>query len=173
LKVCLLCISLGYDANENDIEEERRAAASKLKKAQSKNKDKPVRLQDYQRAALLRGDHVNGDHDSPKQLTHAQESEALRAEVTTAFHLAAEGTGDDQGEQGEDDFLVPRGKSNQELEDEDDEYRRFLVESVGEKEIEEALRIARVVGEGGSTGEKKAKKSKKSKEEEDERFLRE
>jgi protein KRI1 len=119
----------------------------------------------------LRGTHDAGE--GPVQLTYAQESEALRAEVTAAFHSVADVLASDQAEEGEDDFLVPREKSTRELDDEDEEYRRFLMDSVGEKEIDEALRIARVAEDSPSTAERKAKKSKKSKEEEDERFLRE
>jgi protein KRI1 len=155
-------------------EEERRAAATRPTKTREKGKEKPILLRDYQRRAFLNGT-LDGDDDEakkPKVRTHDEETEDLRAEVTAAFHAAADGdTGEEGGE--DDGFLVQREKTVQEIDDEDEEYRRFLIESVGEKEIDEALRIARVVGEGGSTGETKSKKHKKSEKNEDEDFLRE
>lgn len=68
--------------------------------------------------------------------TFAQEESDLKNEVTKAFHLG----GADEGEsEEEDDLLVPREKTKDEREREDEEYQRFLKDNVGDREVEDAL----------------------------------
>ena len=58
-------------------------------------------------------------------LTHVQEQEILRRETIAAFHGAVEN-------QPEDDFLIPREKTQDEREREEEEYRAFLEREVGD-----------------------------------------
>ena len=112
-------------------------------------------------------------------MTHAQEQEALRDETIAAFHTAVDGAESDE----EDDLLVPREKTKDELEREEEEYQEFLKREVGTD-----LRELITIEEGSSSllleepevekkgkREKKSKKSKekskKSKAEEDQEFL--
>lgn len=94
---------------------------------------------------------------SPQPLPHAEEQRALRSETIAAFHDATREVDDD-------DFLIPREKSKDDLEREEEEYREFLAREVGEDleglvTIEEDVVGAREVEEN----EDKEKKSKKAK----------
>ena len=65
---------------------------------------------------------------SPQPLTHMEEQEELRKETISAFHTAVKPQDDVE----EDDFLVPREKTKDEIEQEEEEYRAFLQREVGE-----------------------------------------
>ncbi len=65
--------------------------------------------------------------------TFAQESIALKDEVTRAF---AEAGSDDEDMDG---LLVRREKTQDEREKEDEEYEKFMKENGGDREIEDAL----------------------------------
>ena len=58
-------------------------------------------------------------------LTHVEEQEILRRETIAAFHGAVD-------HQTEDDFLIPREKTQDERELEEEEYREFLEREVGD-----------------------------------------
>lgn len=123
---------------------------------------------------------------SPEPLTHVQEQKALQQETIAAFH-----GGDDDAD---DDFLIPREKTKDELEREEEEYKAFLEREVGEDlrglvTIDDEDGVIGVVGgeeleaqeESGKKDKKKKKKDKKekgkakedrkSKAEEDQEFL--
>lgn len=117
---------------------------------------------------------------SPQPLTHVEEQEKLRKETIAAFHDAVP---EEEG----DEFLVPRSKTKDELEKEEEEYRAFLEREVGDLKdlvtIDIAEASSRVEhGEEPSQKEPKKKKGKKvkgeakgkkSKEETDQEFLME
>ena len=125
---------------------------------------------------------------SPAPLTHVAEQAALRKETISAFHTAV---ADPSGSDDEDDLLVPREKTKDELEHEQEEYRDFLAREVGE-DISKLITIENADA-GNEEGEsskneltkevenkkeekkkkKRKEKSKKSKEEEDHEFLME
>jgi protein KRI1 len=63
---------------------------------------------------------------SPEPLTHVQEQQALRKETISAFNTVTQ-----EGE-GDDDFLVPREKTKDDQEHEEEEYRAFLEREVGD-----------------------------------------
>ena len=110
---------------------------------------------------------------SPEPLTHAQEQAALRAETIQAFHTIP---GDDE----EDDILVPREKTKDELEQEEEEYRDFLKRQVGE-DIENLITIEKTgdlpnvieekVDADEAASPKKKRKKEKRKDESDHEFL--
>lgn len=123
---------------------------------------------------------------SPEPLTHVKEQEILRSETIAAFHTAVH---DDEDE--EDDLLILREKTKDELEHEEEEYRDFLQREVGE-DLGELIMLDADEGELGrvkdeaeeseeETVEKKRKRkkekktgkdvTKKSKGEEDQEFL--
>ena len=70
--------------------------------------------------------------------THVEEQKALRDETIRAFTQAADAE--------EDDFLIPREKTKDELELEEEEYRAFLQREVGE----DLSALITVEGEGAS-----------------------
>ena len=63
--------------------------------------------------------------DEQHPLTHVEEQEILRSETIAAFHGAVD-------DQAEDDFLIPREKTQDEREREEEEYRAFLEREVGD-----------------------------------------
>ena len=113
--------------------------------------------------------------DEQQPLTHVEEQEILRKETIAAFHGAVD-------DQAEDDFLIPREKTQDEREREEEEYRAFLEREVGDlREVvsvdglgndEESVKDEVVENEDGkdTQGEKKKKKkkTKKAKDERDE-----
>ena len=63
--------------------------------------------------------------DEQHPLTHVEEQEILRRETIAVFHGAVD-------DQVEDDFLIPREKTKDEREREEEEYRAFLEREVGD-----------------------------------------
>ena len=78
-------------------------------------------------AALESALHTASRSPSPAPLTHVEEQHALREEMVSHFRNAVtEEDGD------EDTLLVPREKTKEEAEREDEEYRDFLKREVGD-----------------------------------------
>ena len=113
---------------------------------------------------------------SPQPLTHAQEQAALRVETIQAFHTGAGGEDDE-----DDDLLVPREKTKDELEYAEEEYRDFLKRQVGE-DIENLITVEKpndvataIIEEqadsGGPSNPRKKRKKEQRKEESDQDFL--
>lgn len=112
--------------------------------------------------------------DEQHLLTHVEEQEILRKETIAAFHGAVD-------DQAEDDFLIPREKTQDEREREEEEYRSFLEREVGDlREVvsvdglgneEESVKEEVVENEDEKDTQvgkkKKRKKTKKAKDEGD------
>ena len=146
--------------------EEEKQLASEAKKASKKDakkgkKEKTVKLKDFQRHALLAGVHTqeSDEEDAVKpstssyangQRTPAQEAEDLRNETKNAFLGAIDGSNSEEDE--EDGLLVRR--KDQDNSDDEDQYKRFLLENVGAEEMERALALRREVerSEGSADG---------------------
>ena len=119
--------------------------------------------------------HPGSRSPSPEPLTHVKEQEALRDETIAAFHGAVSGDDDD-----EEDLLVPREKTKDDLEKDEEEYQEFLKREVGE-DIGHLITIeddspVKVQEEDEEEGRKEKKSKKKSKgkgkkEEADHEFL--
>ncbi|KAF9523871.1 KRI1-like family C-terminal-domain-containing protein [Crepidotus variabilis] len=90
-----------------------------------KDKVKPVTLRQAKLDSVLRGSRSPSPSAEADQLTHVQEQEKLRKETIAVFHDAVPDT---EG----DDFLIPRSKTKDELEREEEEYRAFLEREVGD-----------------------------------------
>lgn len=88
---------------------------------------KPITMRQHALASALNPDSRT---PSPEPLTHADEQVALRQETIAAFHTAVD-------KEVDDDFLIPREKTKDEIEREEEEYRAFLEREVGDdlKEI--------------------------------------
>ena len=122
--------------------------------------------------AMLNSSCSASPENEVEPLTHVQEQDALRKETIAAFHGAVAQISDD-------DILIPREKTKDEQEREEEEYRAFLEREVGDlKELvtldaegdvdedeakDEEDEVAEADGEGPSSEKKKKKKKKKSK----------
>jgi protein KRI1 len=106
---------------------------------------------------------------SPAPNTYVKDQELLKKETILAFKEAVASDSDD------DELLVSREKTRDEIEQEEEEYREFLEREVGQiadiKElitVEEGVERVHVEGEGDtSMPRKKDKKKKKGKAKED------
>jgi protein KRI1 len=109
---------------------------------------------------------------TPPVQTYAHGQEALRSETIAVFQSAVDADSDT------DDLLIPREKTKDEIEQEEEEYRQFLQREVG-KDIGKLITIAegieRVHEENEVDArvkkESKRKKGKKDKEPGDHEFL--
>ncbi|OZJ02763.1 hypothetical protein BZG36_03350 [Bifiguratus adelaidae] len=119
-----------YDSSRKFFSEEEIAKAREELKR--RKEQKPVRIKDYQRQVLLEnGGYVDEDNEtsnSMKGKTHVEEQQ----EVKNAFKKAALEDGEDENDHDADDFLVKREKTAQELEEEEEDYKKFLLESIAQ-----------------------------------------
>jgi len=173
----LLFAFLVYDCVGADVSVrvELEQSTSKQPMAAKAKSSKPVHLKDLERITLLKLG--SQPFDTAPTLTPYQEEQALKAETTAAFHL--ESDGDD------DDLLIPRTKTDAEVEMEDEEYKAFLLDSVGGQAALEALLTSQIPSLPSTSlepiddlqpieGEKKKKKKKKAikSQADDDAFLR-
>ncbi|KAJ2918313.1 hypothetical protein MD484_g2130, partial [Candolleomyces efflorescens] len=158
-----------YDSKKNIFGEESNKVASAPAPTAKKHKDKskPVTVRQVALDAVLNPSRT--PTPEPTLPTHVEEQRALRDETIKAFHTAV--AGDDDSD---DDLLVLREKTKDELEAEEEEYKAYLEKHVGE----DLLDLVSLNGdaeeeEPGSQGDdedekakgkKKDKKSKKDKE---------
>ncbi|KAF8625368.1 hypothetical protein AX15_005419 [Amanita polypyramis BW_CC] len=175
-----------YDSGKDVYSEEQQKVGGVSQKKKDKDKSKPVTLRQVAFEAALEGGSRSPSPETTKP-THVEEQRALRDETIAAFHHAITSE-DDNGDEDEDGgLLVPREKTKDELEQEEEEYRVFLEKEVG-SDLEDLITIENFgAGEGvrfekssdievdDKTERRKKKKGKKSKvktkEQEDHQFL--
>lgn len=147
---------LGTHAEEEKrLAEVAKAASKQPSKQRQSRKEKPVHLRDYQRKALLAtGGKDDDDDDTLNGLasgssanahgmpTPAEEQRALREETKAAFLNAFSGSEDSDDSEGDGEDFLRRRDAGEESDDED-QYRKFLLDNVGEEEVERALAIRR------------------------------
>jgi len=107
----------------------------KEKQAEEK-KNKPMNLQDYHRKVLLEDGGMVNEEAEDRQLkkdisdmTHVEQQEFLKREMKDAFM----GGDDDDEQDGEDSFFTQKAKTQEDAEAEEEDYKRFLMESMGSK----------------------------------------
>ncbi|KAM0793475.1 hypothetical protein ACM66B_000917 [Microbotryomycetes sp. NB124-2] len=129
-----------YETERQVFDEEETAIGSNVKSKDGSSrqaKSKPVLLKDYQRQRVLADPTLSISDQTPdssfKPLTHRQEELALKDEVKRAF------MGDSQDEDEDDDLLVARDKTKDEIDNEEREYAEFLKANAGGKAVEDAL----------------------------------
>ncbi|EGG06722.1 uncharacterized protein MELLADRAFT_86393 [Melampsora larici-populina 98AG31] len=132
-------------------EEESQHSAARANRTKTKNdnesahRQKPLLLRDYQRQALLSGKDVklNDGSEEKKQFdpTPAEEAEILREETKRIFYNATkEGEASEGGSSDEvEDLLIPREKTLDEAEKDEEDYQNFLLERVGREDIRVAF----------------------------------
>lgn len=139
-----------YDPNTKFFSPEELAAAEAEWRAKKKVKeDRPMRLKDYHRERLLKGladdedqeekeeDEEEEDGEGQSQapvLTHEEEqAELLRAFKSSAgLHTVGPDTSEEDGE--DEALLRIRPKTEEELANEDEEYKKFLLENLATNE---------------------------------------
>ncbi|KAI9063919.1 Krr1-domain-containing protein [Trametes sanguinea] len=170
-----------YEKGKDIFEEEKqRTRDIRISKRSEKDKSKPLTIRQHALASAL--EDARSRSPSPQPIvTHAEEQQKLRNETINAFHTAVDAKDDVEEE---DDFLVPREKTKDEIEREEEEYRAFLEREVGEDLSglvtvdPDSAGVLDGADEEDSVGhkkkskkEKKEKKPAKSKQEEDQEFL--
>ncbi|KAE9408719.1 Krr1-domain-containing protein [Gymnopus androsaceus JB14] len=150
-------------------EEQKKLGPAKPIAKQPKVKSKPVTMRQAALEAQLEPDSRS---PSPEPLTHAEEQRRLRNETIAAFHQDGNDNGDG------DDLFVPREKTKDEQEREEEEYRSFLEREVGGDlkalvAVEESIWKDEPTSQTVNDKKKKKKKSKDSGkgDEDDQEFL--
>ncbi|KAH7907347.1 KRI1-like family C-terminal-domain-containing protein [Hygrophoropsis aurantiaca] len=166
-----------YDTTISVFDEEQdrteRQVTDKVKR-RVKDKSKPITIRQVALESVL---HAGSRSPSPVALPHVEEQKLLRNETRQVFHGAFKAD--------DDELLVPRERTRDEIEQEEEEYRTFLEREVGEDlgklvvvagdEHESEMDIPITKSDTGdvqiqeSGPEKKKKKDKKSKPKEHER----
>ncbi|KAF7350977.1 Kri1-C domain-containing protein [Mycena sanguinolenta] len=118
-----------------------------------KDKGKPftIRAANLQNALQSR----SPSPDAPEPVTHVEEQRRLRDETIAAFHAAED--------EDEDDFLVPREKTMDEIAREEEEYKKFLENEVGD--LRNLVQIQDDEPAGDEKEEEEGTKKKKKKKE--------
>lgn len=185
-----------YDGGRQvfDEEEGRTKHRAPLVKAKTKDKSKPLTIRQAALAAALEDGEAPSRSPSPPPLTHVEEQSILQSEMRAVFHSAVDSL--NKGDDVEDDLLIPRSRTRDEVEQEEEEYKAFLEREVGEElrelitgdvgnttdrdqeiasskedQVDKKDRMKRKKEKLDAKGDKESKKSKKSKEDEDHEFL--
>ncbi|KIJ51364.1 hypothetical protein M422DRAFT_244542 [Sphaerobolus stellatus SS14] len=166
-----------YDGSKSIFEQEKGRVNETRPRPKPSQKDnaKPVTIKQQILASMLEST-SRSPSPEPKIRTHIEEQEALRFETINVFHNAIETEDED------DNILVPREKTKDDIEREEEEYQDFLRREVGEdiKGLISVEKNTTIVDEdkneeGKGKPKKKKKKSKKDKEkpreEDDQEFL--
>ena len=131
---------------------------------------KPVTLRQVAYEAVLAGESRSPSPEL-EEPTHVEEQQVLRDETIAAFHDAVAAEGEDADDKSDDGggVLVPREKTKDELEREEEDYRAFLEKEVGSDlddliTVEKAETQAEKSSDVEGDAEKKKKKKKRSKE---------
>ena len=86
--------------------------------------EKPLRLTDLNREMLLSGKvEIDEDAGGPKEKTHVQEQEELKQALKNAVNASGD-------VEEEDDLFTVRQKSEEEIQRDEDEYRRWLLDQL-------------------------------------------
>ncbi|KAI0317422.1 KRI1-like family C-terminal-domain-containing protein [Amylostereum chailletii] len=165
-----------YDAKKEVFNEEHQksgklpAAGSAKKKTKE---GKPITMHEHRIAAALEGSRSASPEpaDGP---THVEEQERLRKETIAAFHASKDNEGEEEEEEEEEEggLFRLREKTQDEIEKEEEEYRRYLEREVdgleGLIEVDEdvdGIRVKDEEADGDMKNGKADKKKKKSKKE--------
>lgn len=116
---------------------EERAKERGLHGREAKAADKPFLLKDLHRQNLLAG--VDSDDEETAPLTNFEIQKRAREDALSAFKAF----GDEVEQDDDDGFMRKREKGEDEVQEDDEAYRAFLLEmGGGEQEVREALGMA-------------------------------
>lgn len=141
-------------------------------------------LADHHRAALLNGETLQAEEEEAEPLTHVQSQYKLRNDAVSAFKALAADSDDDEDTEG--GLLTRRQRPEAEVDEDDEDYRRFLLEmGGGEDEVRKILGMgdqpvttarvedqeARAEGSEAKTKRRRRAKAQARKAKEDDDFL--
>lgn len=139
-----------YNAENIIFEEEQERTtvrAPQVRERTTKKKSKPLTFRQATLASALEANTSRSPTPEPHIPTYTEEQRQLRDETRAAFHAAAD-------ESDDDGLIVPREKTKDELEDEEQEYKEYLKHAVG-LDLESLIEA--------ENGEQRADEKKKSK----------
>ncbi|THH18677.1 hypothetical protein EW146_g2348 [Bondarzewia mesenterica] len=123
---------------------------------------KPLTLSAHRLATVLASSHSVSPEPSDRPLTHVEEQSQLRAEAIAAFH-GSEPKGNDEDDE-EGGLFTLREKTQDEIAQEEEEYRKYLEREVGDlKGLVEVEKVEVEVEAGHENTDDKADKKKKKK----------
>ncbi|KAF9219815.1 hypothetical protein BS17DRAFT_821454 [Gyrodon lividus] len=145
----------------------------------TKDKSKPLTIREVALASALGEAGSRSPSPGPKPMTHTEEQRLLQSEARAAFHGAvdthAEGIDrtylnplherGNKGNDDDDDLLIPRSRTRDEIELEEEEYKAFLQREVGE-DIRDLVTVDTNAESGGLRDGKDARMSEAHKEHE-------
>lgn len=115
--------------------------ASKKKSIASVDSKPKITIKDYQRERILSGkiieqeeEYENEEEEEEQPLTHVQEQELLKAEMKKAFSFEDNNNNLPNQDDGDNNLLSIRVKSEEEIAKEEEEYRNFLLENLASSE---------------------------------------
>ncbi|OAX42826.1 hypothetical protein K503DRAFT_766440 [Rhizopogon vinicolor AM-OR11-026] len=155
-----------YNSEQSIFEEEQKRTADRAPQVQRKTKDKskPLTIRQAALASALEANTSRSPSPEPHIPTHTEEQRQLLEETRAAFHTAV-----DESDDEDDGLLVPREKTKDEIEQEEEEYREYLEREVGE-DLEGLVVVENLeLGAGNEKSEegpvekKESKKKKKKK----------
>jgi protein KRI1 len=154
-------------------EQERTAVRAPQVRERKSSKSKPLTFRQATLASALEANTSRSPTPETHIPTYTEEQRQLRDETRAAFHVDVDDT-DDEG------LLVPREKTKDELEYEEEEYQEYLKHAVGQ-DLQSLIEVDNAEAENNEegTGDKKKSKKKKrgneakgmSKQEADQEFL--
>ncbi|KAJ1722217.1 Ribosome biogenesis protein Kri1 [Coemansia erecta] len=125
--------------SEDAIKKSQESWKSKQEAAR-KNAESGMTITQYQHKLMVEhGGVVDEDKELRENtgMTHVQEQEALKNEFKAAFGSDSDdGSGDESDD--DDDFLVKKVKTEDEIVEEEADYRKFLLESMGENTADDS-----------------------------------
>ncbi|KAM6502876.1 KRI1-like family C-terminal domain containing protein [Amanita muscaria] len=137
-----------YELGKSIYEEEQQRVTTVVAQ---KKKIKPVTLRQVALEASLRPN-SRSPSPEPTKPTHVEEQQTLRDETIAAFHNIPD-KGDDEDDDEAGGLLVPREKTRDELEREEEEYKKFLENEVG-ADLKDLITVEKVdADEGAPEGE--------------------
>ncbi|KAI9289760.1 KRI1-like family C-terminal-domain-containing protein [Umbelopsis sp. AD052] len=113
-----------YDSKKAFFVGEEIEKAKKIWEEKQKQTGKKVTLKDYHRGVLLEdGGIIDEDDEAPAPKTHVQEQEEMKSDFKRAIMA---------DEEEEDGFFTMRDKTSDDLAAEEEDYKRFLLESMAD-----------------------------------------
>lgn len=113
-----------YDSDKQFFASEEIDRAKKAWEEKQKQSGKKITLKDYHREVLLENEGIiddDEDDEKPAPKTHVQEQEEMKNDFKRAIM---------EGDEDEDGFFTKRDKTAEDLAAEEEDYKKFLLESI-------------------------------------------
>jgi hypothetical protein len=126
-------------------------------KSKGKSKEQTLNLKQFQLANLLDSNPSSEIPSIPQSLSHSEEQRKLQEEARKAFHVSDDESDDEEMDEQEDEdgkegFLSVKKKSKSEAEQEEDEFKQFILDGLGIETREEKKMLEELKGFIGGIG---------------------